>query len=52
MELFNKFLNLGGSLHCKRSLHNSLQDNLPLLECIWGIFIEVRVNSQLIFITF
>lgn len=52
MELLNKFLNSVNSLHCERSLHNSLQDNLPPLECIWRIFIEVTVNSQLIFITF
>lgn len=52
MELFSKFINLVCGLHCERSLHNSLQDNLPLLECIWRIFIGVTVNSQLIFITF
>lgn len=41
----NKVLDLVGSLHCKRSVYNSLQNNLPLLECMWGIFTGVTTAT-------
>lgn len=48
----NKVLNLASSFYYKRPLCNSLLDYLPLLECMWGIFIGITINSQLFFITF